>query len=77
MNNRLKATRLKYGKKQAEIAEVLGIGVSAYSMMESGQREINSSRLIALSKFYGCTTDELLGSWAYFKKQQDQSTEEE
>lgn len=33
MNNRLKATRLKYGKKQAEIAEVLGIGVSAYSML--------------------------------------------
>ena len=43
---RLKETRLKYGKKQPEVAAVLGIGVPAYSMMESGQREINGSKLI-------------------------------
>ena len=39
MGTRLRETRLKYGKKQPEVAEVLGIGVPAYSMMESGQRE--------------------------------------
>lgn len=62
MGTRLKETRLKYGKKQPEVAEVLGIGVPAYSMMESGQREINSSKLIKLAEFYGCSVDELLGT---------------
>ena len=32
-------------------------------MMESGQREINGSKLIKLAKFYGCSVDELLGTW--------------
>ena len=63
MGTRLKETRLKYGKKQPEVAEVLGIGVPAYSMMESGQREINSSKLIKLAEFYGCSAGELLGTW--------------
>ena len=63
MGTRLKETRLKYGKKQPEVAEVLGIVVPAYSMMESGQREINSSKLIKLAEFYGCSVDELLGTW--------------
>jgi len=59
---RLKETRLKYGKKQPEVAAVLGIGVPAYSMMESGQREINGSKLIKLARYYECSVDELLGT---------------
>ena len=27
------------------------------------QREINGSKLIKLAKFYGCSADELLGTW--------------
>lgn len=65
MSNRLKETRLKYGKKQSEVAKLLGVNQSAYSMMESGQREINSSKLITLAKYYECSTDELLGTWYY------------
>ena len=63
---RLKETRLKYGKKQPEVAAILGIGVPAYSMMENGQREINGSKLVKLAKYYDCSVDELLGtgSWA-------------
>lgn len=71
MGTRLKETRLKYGKKQPEVAEVLGIGVPAYSMMESGQREINSSKLIKLAEFYGCSVDELLGTW-YWREVESQ-----
>lgn len=59
---RLRETRLKHGKKQPEVAAVLGIGVPAYSMMESGQREINGSKLVKLAKYYGCSVDELLGT---------------
>lgn len=68
MSNRLKQTRLKYGKKQAEVAAVIGVGVPAYSMMESGKREIGSSKIIKLAKYYGCSTDELLGSWLYYEE---------
>lgn len=71
MGTRLKETRLKYGKKQPEVAEVLGIGVPAYSMMERGQREINSSKLIKLAEFYGCSVDELLGTW-YWREVESQ-----
>lgn len=63
MGTRLKEVRLKYGKKQPEIAAVLGIGVPAYSMMENGQREINASKLIKLAEYYECSVDELLGTW--------------
>lgn len=62
---RLKATRIKHGKKQPEVAAVLDIGVPAYSMMESGQREINGSKLIKLAHYYGCSVDELLGTGAW------------
>lgn len=63
MDTRLKAVRLLHGKKQTEIAEVLEIGVPAYSMIENGQREINSSKLIKLAEYYKCSVDELLGTW--------------
>lgn len=76
MGTRLRETRLKYGKKQPEVAEVLGIGVPAYSMMESGQREINSSKLIKLAEFYGCSVDELLGTW-YWHKVESQRKDKE
>lgn len=60
---RLKDVRLERGKKQSEVAEALGITVPAYSMIENGQRDINSDKLIRLARYYGCSTDELLGSW--------------
>ena len=63
MNTRLREVRLQRGEKQSDIAEVLGIGVPAYSMIESGQREINSSKLVKLANYYQCSTDELLGTW--------------
>ncbi len=62
---RLKETRLKHEKKQAEVAAALGIGVPAYSMMENGQREINGSKLVKLARYYGCSVDELLGTGAW------------
>lgn len=62
---RFKEVRLRHGKKQAEVARALGIGISAYSMMESGQREVNGSKLVKLSRFYGCSVDELLGTGAW------------
>lgn len=76
MNTRLKEVRLKHGKKQPEVADVIGVGVSAYSMMESGQREINGSKLIKLAEFYGCSVDELLGTWYWHEVESHRKEEE-
>lgn len=65
MKFRLKETRLKYKKKQPEVASALGIGVPMYSMIENGQREINGTKLVKLARFYGCPVDELLGTGSW------------
>ena len=73
---RLKECRAKYGKKQAEVAKAINVTQNAYSMMESGSRGISSDKLIKLAKFYGCSTDELLGSWFYYEHMAGDSNEE-
>ena len=46
---------------QKYIAKTLHISQSNYSKKENGQREFTASDLVILSKFYGVTTDYLLG----------------
>ena len=46
---------------QTEIAGILNISQRAYSHYENGDRTISPEILIALAKFYGTTTDYLLG----------------
>ena len=58
---RIKQIRKQLGKTQSEIADVLFITQQQYSLYESGKREIPVSYLRILSKFYGVTTDYLLG----------------
>lgn len=46
---------------QADIAEILNCTQVAYSYYEIGKRDIPTDILIMLAKFYGCSTDYLLG----------------
>lgn len=62
---RLREARLKYGAKQAEVASILGVSVSSYSMMESGTRTTSGDKIAKLTRFYGCSADELLGTGAW------------
>lgn len=62
---RLKEVRLQHGLKQSEVAEVLHVSQAAYNRYEVGARDIPVEAVIELARFYGCTTDELLGSWAW------------
>ena len=62
---RLREARLKYGAKQAEVAPILGVSVSSYSMMESGTRTTSGDKIAKLARFYGCSADELLGTGAW------------
>lgn len=63
---RLREVRKEHRLTQAQVAEVLGITPNAYNQYENGKRDIPTDSLIALSEFYKCSTDELLGSWVYY-----------
>ncbi|MBR6694436.1 MAG: helix-turn-helix transcriptional regulator [Clostridia bacterium] len=46
---------------QKEVAAELGIDQRVYSNYETGKREIPTHLVIALSKFYGVSSDYILG----------------
>ena len=48
-------------KTQTQIAEVLGTSQTMYARYERGDNEMPIHQLITLSKYYGVSTDYLLG----------------
>ncbi len=58
-----KLLSLRKSKKasQAEVAEYIGLTVSAYQNYENGRREAGYETISKLADFYGVTTDYLLG----------------
>ena len=53
--------RVDRGYTQKQIGEYLGISQNTYSQYESGKRQLPVDIVIALAKYYGVTTDYLLG----------------
>ena len=47
--------------KQKDLADYLHIRQNTYSQYENGQRQLPIEALVALAKFYGTTTDYILG----------------
>ena len=58
---RLKELRLEKGLTMEELAKATQIGSSSISRWEKCQADIKSSQLIILAKYFGVTTDYLLG----------------
>ena len=58
---RLKDLREDRDLKQKDIAEYLNIKQNTYSQYENGQRQLPIDVLIKLSKYYGVSTDYILG----------------
>jgi len=56
----LKELRKKNGKTQLEIGELLNITDSAYSKIETGNADINLSKLEIISNLYNMSVIELL-----------------
>lgn len=61
MGARLKTLRLENGLTQTQVAQRLGVAVSAVSSYESGARYPSYSVLMKFSRIYHVTTDSLLG----------------
>ena len=53
--------RMERGYSQLDIAEVLNTTQPQYSKYENGQNEIPVRHIITLCKFYGISSDWLLG----------------
>lgn len=62
LGERLKKLRLERKLTQREVAEEIGIGVSTLGMYEGGWREPDLDTLVKLARFYGVTTDYLMGA---------------
>ena len=58
---RLKMLRLNAGSTQTDIAQLLGVSREAYSMYESGKRQLGFDALRTLASHYHVTADYLLG----------------
>ena len=58
---RLKELRKKAKLNQKQVADVLGLTVSAYGNYELGQREPTIESLCKLADYYGVTVDYLIG----------------
>jgi len=58
---RIRNLREDHDLTQEKLAKILGMSQTGYSKYETGENDIPTSILIALSKYYGTSIDYLLG----------------
>lgn len=61
MKERLKKLREEKGATQKEVADAIGVTISAYSNYEQGIREPSNQILINLCRYFNVSADYLLG----------------
>ena len=59
--NRLRDLREDADLNQTQVAKFLGMSQTGYSKYETGENDIPTQVLIRLARFYGTSTDYLLG----------------
>jgi len=57
----IKTLRIHAGLTQEQLGKLLGLGQSAVSMWEAGERLPRADMLPELSRILGCTIDDLFG----------------
>ena len=62
MKNNLKQIRTKSGKTQKQVADELGLSISAYRTYEQGTRHLTDEMLIQLSDHFSTSVDSILGT---------------
>ena len=58
---RLLALRKEHDKKQTELAKTLRLSISAYCRYEYGEREPTASTIVRMARYFGVSSDYLLG----------------
>ena len=67
LGQRMEKLRKDNNYNQGEIAEMLGVAPSTYSYYENGERNLNTTVLLKLSKIYDVSIDYLVGISEYSK----------
>lgn len=62
---RLKALREEKGVSQAQLSKATGLSQSAIAFWETGKRIPNAQAIIILARYFGVSTDYLLGETDY------------
>lgn len=73
----MKFYRQKNNLTQEETAKKLGISVSAYNMIENGNRGISLLRAKELEKIFKATIDEIFFNNSFHSKQKVQAIQKE
>ena len=76
LGQRLKVLRTSRGKTQQEIASLLSISRSAYTLYESEKRQLSYEALLLLADLYGVSLDYLFGRTEVQTSQQALTGEE-
>ncbi len=58
---RIRNLREDHDLKQIDLAKLLKVSQAQYSRIENGENDITLDSLIRLAKFYGVSTDYILG----------------
>ena len=61
LSQRILQLRKELGLNQKELGEAVGLSHKAISTIESGTRSTTIEKLVALARFFGVSTDFLLG----------------
>ena len=62
MKNNLKQIRELKGLEQADVAGDLGLSLSTYRSWEQGARGLNGEKLVMFARYFGVSTDTILGT---------------
>ena len=60
-SERLKDLRIEKGLSIQSLSKEVGIGVASICRWENGKADVKGMQLIVLAKYFGVTTDYLLG----------------
>ncbi len=61
--NPVREYRLRQGRTQEELAQLLGVDRSNIAKWEAGVHKPHADMLVRLSKLMQCSLDEMLGKW--------------
>ncbi len=59
ISNKLKAYRNLMGKKQEDIANLLGVGLNTYNFKENGKKPFTLNEAKTIADFFNTTIDDL------------------
>lgn len=59
VNNTLKGLRVSKGLNQTQMAEIIGIGITAYHNKETGKNEFTIEEIKKIVNYFGITFEEI------------------